>query len=251
MIKVLGTKVVVMIVLLVLVNAGAGYGLYEYLIPMREQKNSELAGLKAEVEARRLEVARLKEEFVLLQRQLRDFKELEAQGFFNNQNRVKAQESFNELRQLAGLLKTKYEISSGLLNEDPNATAANHVVLRSPVKLEIDSMDDVDVYTFVKALLEKFPGSVDITGFKLDRDENVTAPLLRQIGSGTPVKLVTSQVEFDWRTMAGKDRLDEFDTSTTVGSQADEPVQAGQAAPGAVAPQAQPAPQPVQPTVVQ
>lgn len=221
MLKVLGTKVVVTIILLALANGGAGYALYEYVIPMRVQKDGELSALKAEIEARRQEVAKLKEEFVLLQHQLREYKRLEAQGFFNNQYRIKAQESLNEMRQLSGLLKTKYDISSGQLVEDAKAAEANHVVIKSPVKLEIDSLDDVDVYTFVKGVQEKFPGSVDIVGFKLDRVENVTAPRLREIGSGKPIKLVGATVEFDWRTMSNKDRLDSLDTSTSTGSQDD------------------------------
>lgn len=252
MIKILGTKVVVFILVLIALNAGLGYGVYNYLMPMRAQKEQDLSALQAETQARYQEVAKLKEEFVSLQRQLRDFKELEAQGYFSNQNRVDAQSSFNNLRLLAGLLKTKYEISSGERIDDPAAVEANHVILRSPVRLDIESLDDVDVYTFVKALEEKFPGSVDITAFKLDRDELITAPLLRKIGSGTPVKLVSAKVEFDWRTMADKNRLDEFDTSTSAGEQKDSALQAGPVTaqptpvPGAVAPQPQPVPQAVQ-----
>ena len=241
MIKILGPKVVIMILLLAIFNALAGYAVYTYLMPLRIQKEAELEALKAETAARYAEVAKLKEEFVSLQNQLREFKSLEAQGYFSNQNRVDAQSSFNTLRELAGLLNTRYSISVGERIEDPAAIAANHVVLKSAVKLQIESLDDVDVYTFVKALEEKFPGSVDITKFELHRDQNITAPLLRQIGSGQPVKLVSSEVEFDWRTMADKDRLDEFDTSTSSGEQNSKPTQTGENGQPAVAPQGVPA----------
>jgi hypothetical protein len=211
MIKILGKRVVLMLVALVLVNGGIGYGLYEYLIPMRVEKERELAGIQGEIEARRNEVAKLKEEFVLLQLQLREFKQLEVQGFFNNQNRVKAQDSFDSLRQLSGLLKTRYDIKSGELVQDPMATAANYVVVHSPVTLEMDSLDDTDVYTFIKGLQEKFPGSVDLTRIQLTRTENITAPILREIGSGKPVKMVGAKVEYSWRTMANSNKLEETD----------------------------------------
>lgn len=244
MIGALSKNVVIMLVLLALANAGAGYGLYEYLMPLRAQKDQELSSLKAEVEARRQEVAKLKEEFVLLQLQLRDFKELEALGFFNNQNRVKAQEGFDSIRDLSGLLRTRYDISSGQLIEEPRAVEANHVVLKSPVKLEVESLDDVDVYTFIKGLNEKFPGSVDLTRITLQREEDLTAPILRQIGSGSAVKLVSAEVEFDWRTMANRDRLIETDRSSSSGGQnaADyNPVPAPiDSAPQAQSPQVQP-----------
>lgn len=211
MIKILGKRVVIMLVALVLINGAIGYGLYEYLIPIRVEKETELSGIKNEIEARRLEVAKLKEEFVLLQLQLREFKQLEAQGFFNNQNRVKAQDSFESLRDLSGLLKTRYDIKSGELVQDPLATAANYVVVHSPVILEMDSLDDTDVYTFVKGLQQKFPGSVDLTRIELDRTENINPAILREIGTGKPVKMVGAKVEFSWRTMASNDRLEETD----------------------------------------
>ena len=248
MIKILGTQVVVMLLVLVLVTSAAGYAVYDYLIPLRTEKEQQLAGLKAETAARYSEVAKLKEEFTSLQNQLREFKALEAQGYFSNQNRVDAQSSFNNLSELSGLLNSRFSISKGERIDDPAVLEANHVVLKSRVKIDIDSLDDVDVYTFVKGLQEKFPGSVDVTSFKLDRNQNITAPLLRQIGAGQPVKLVTSVVEFDWKTMANKDKLDEFDTSTSDGERKSPLTQASEVlaplVPGS--PQPQPIPQAVQ-----
>lgn len=212
MIRILGTKAVLYLVLLLLLNGGAAYALYEYVIPMREAKERQLKSLKAEIDARRAEVATFKEEYVLLQSQLRIFKELEKKGFFNNQNRARAKESIAELMGLSGTLKYKLRIMKGELIEDVGATAANHVVIKSPVAIDIDSLDDVDVYTFTMALQNKFPGNVDITGMKLERKELITAALLRQIGGGGAVPLVKSTVEFDWRTMVKNDKLSEFES---------------------------------------
>lgn len=232
MFKILGAKTILTLLALILVTGGSGYGLYNYLMPLRQQKDQELASLKSAIEERRREVARLKEEYVMLEQQLRVFKELEVQGFFNNQNRVNAQESIENLRVVSNLIKTRFDISSGEMVADPVAAESNHVVLKSPVKIEVDSLDDVDVYTFIKGLQEKFPGSVDIVSVKLDRKTNISAPILRQIGSGSPVQMVTASVGFDWRTMAPKDRLDEFDTTTSVGSQGREAEKPAETAPG-------------------
>jgi hypothetical protein len=207
MLEILGRKVAGFLLFLVLLTAGVGYVLYEEVIPYRERADRELTSLNGEIEARRLEVARLKEEYVLLQSQIRDFQELKARGFFNDQNRVMAQESFESLRTTAGLLKAKYSIKSGEKIEDPQSVAAGQVVLKSPVVIDIDSLDDVDAYNFIKLLEERFPGSVDITRVSLDRVESVNVAMLRKIGSGDPVVLVRSKVEFDWRTMAPKDMM--------------------------------------------
>lgn len=257
MLKILGPKVLITLLLMGVFTAGTGYGLYNYLIPMREEKDQELSALKSAIDARRREVAQLKEEYILLKEQLEAFTQLGLQGFFNNQNRVEAQESFNKLGQLSGLLNTRYTISSGVLVNDPKAAEANYVVLKSPVTLDISSLDDVDVYTFVKALQERFPGNVDIVGVTLTRKMNVTAPLLREIGSGDPVKMVEARVSFDWRTMAPKDNLDEFDTSTSEGNQGKETVDGTNAGEGGApvivdptAPAPVQAPVPAQPSPV-
>lgn len=215
MIKALKRGVIIMIIALVAAAGGGGYGLYEYLMPMREQKEAEVQAVQAEIEAKRAEVAKLKEEFILLQIQLRKFKELEANGFFNNQNRVKAQEAFKRLGELSGLLKTRYSIEPGILVDVKQAADANNVVLQSRVTLDLESLDDVDVFTFIKGLQEKFPGSVDMTSIDLMRTKEFSVDLLREIGGGDPVSVVSTKLVFDWRTMANKDHLDEADTSSS------------------------------------
>lgn len=207
MLKILGHKVAGFLAFLVLLVAGVGYSLVTFVVPMREQAERELSALNGEIETRRSEVARLKEEYVLLQFQVREFKELEVSGFFNDQNRVAAQDSFESLRNMSGLLKAKYSIKSGEKVEDPRAVEAGQIVLKSPVALDVDSLDDVDVYSFVKLIQERFPGSVDITKFSVARTENLNVATLRQIGSGVPMVLVRGKVEFDWRTMSPKDEI--------------------------------------------
>lgn len=211
--KVLKRSVIITLLLLTLLSAGGAYLLYDYLIPLKETKEAEVSKVQAEIEAKRAEVAKLKEEFILLQIQLRKFKELEAKGFFNNQNRVKAKESFAELGVLAGVLNTRYQIDSGILTDVRQASEANSVIVKSPVTLNIDSLDDVDVMTFIKGLQEKFPGSVDFTAVELERTEDLDADVLKKIGRGDPIIMVRAKITFDWRTMANRDRLMETDTS--------------------------------------
>lgn len=207
MLKTLGSKSIFFLTFLILLNVGSGAFLHYYLEPEAQNSKLRLEQMKAEVETRRQEVAGMKEEFILLQNQLRDFKELEARGFFNDQNRVAAQESFEHLRTLSGLLKAKYNIKPGQMIENPLAASTKHVVLKSAVEVEMESLDDVDVYSFVKFIQEKFPGSVDVLSIKLDRTELFNVAMLRQIGGGVPTPLVKARVAFDWRTMAPKDNV--------------------------------------------
>lgn len=205
MVRGLSNKVVIFILVLLMLAGGGGYSVYEYLIPVREQSERELSVLKAQIQAKYEEVAKMKEEFVLLQSQLRDFKDLEARGFFNNQNRSEAEENFSKLSARVGILKAGLSYKPGEIVNNKQADDAKQMVIKSHGKVDIESLDDVDVYTLLKFLQERYPGSIDITKLELERQQVLNAALLRKIGGGDPVPLIKGTFEFDWRTMTSKD----------------------------------------------
>jgi len=205
MVRGLSNKVVIFILVLLALAGGGGYCVYEYLIPAREQSERELASLKAQIQAKYEEVAKMKEEFVLLQSQLRDFKDLEARGFFNNQNRSEAEENFAKLSARVGILKAGLSYKPGEIVSNKQADDAKQMVIKSHGKVDIESLDDVDVYTLLKFMQERYPGSIDITKLELERQQVLNAALLRKIGGGDPVPLIKGSFEFDWRTMTSKD----------------------------------------------
>lgn len=205
MVKGLSSKIVFFILFLLALGGGGGYAVYEYLIPERERSERELADMKAAVQAKYDEVAKMKEEFVLLQSQLRDFKDLEARGFFDNQDRAEAIENFSKLSGRVGILKAKLAYESGEVVPNQQADDAKQMVVKSHGKVDLESLDDVDAYTLVKFMQEKYPGSVDVTAFKLERTETLDAAMLRKIGGGDPTPLVKGSFEFDWRTMMPRD----------------------------------------------
>jgi len=76
--------------------------------------------------------------------------------------------------------------------------------LKSPVTVEAKSIDDVDIYSFIKFIEEKFPGRTDISSLSLHRIEIFDTAILRKIGGGSPTPLVDATFAFDWFTMAPK-----------------------------------------------
>lgn len=204
MLQILGRNRIALLVVLVFFNTAMGLGLYHLLIPEKTKAEGLLSTARGQLEARRMEIQRLKEEYALLQSQIRYFKELEARGFFNDQNRVAARESFEKLREISGVLKAKYNIRAGELFEDERANEAGYVILQSPIEVELDSTDDVDVYSFIKLIQEYFPGKVDIASMTIEKAEDVSSELLGKMSSGEPIAVVKSKINFQWRTMAAK-----------------------------------------------
>jgi Tfp pilus assembly protein PilO len=205
MLKVLGNNRLLFIFLVGFLVGGLSYFYYEWLLPAHEKSTQDLQTSKSAVEQKYSEVVRLKEEYVLLQSQLRAYKELEVKGFFNDQDRTAAVDKLDKLSKASGLLKASLRFGSGQLIEDPVAKVANQVVLKSPVSINVSSIDDVDLYSFVKFIEEKFPGRIDITSLSLSRIEIFDTAILRKIGGGQPTPLVESKLSFDWLTMAPKD----------------------------------------------
>lgn len=70
--------------------------------------------------------------------------------------------------------------------------------ISSLVKLKFAAMTDVQIYRFIEAVLDDFPGYVKITAFTLERTGEVTAEVLRATGRGTVPKLVKGTMEFYW-----------------------------------------------------
>ncbi|OIN87410.1 MAG: hypothetical protein AUJ12_01345 [Alphaproteobacteria bacterium CG1_02_46_17] len=205
MVKGLSNKIVFFILFLLFVGGAGGYLVYEYLMPAREGAERELSATKAAIDAKYQEVAKMKEEFILLQSQLRDFKNLEARGFFGDQDRAQATENFSKLVDRTGLLQANLKYEAGKVVVNKMAEDAKQIVIKSRGQINIESLDDVDVYTLLKYMQERYPGSVDVTKVTLERTETLNADMLRQIGGGTPVPLVKGVIEFDWRTMTSRD----------------------------------------------
>lgn len=202
---ILGPKRVLVVLLLVILNGVMGMATYGYLVPERTKTEQLVKQTKTQTTARRNEVMNLKDEYIRLQGDIKQYKELEARGFFGDQNRVLAQDMFDRMQNIAGLLKARYAISPGTMIDDPIAKEANYSIISSPIVVSIEALDDMDVYSFLKLLQMRFPGSIEITKFDLKRNIELSQPILRQIGTGTPIVLVNSTLSFNWRTMTPMD----------------------------------------------
>ncbi len=215
MLEILGRNRLIVLVGLVLLCGGSAYALYEYLIPQKTEAETVLNSAKSALQQKRVEIQKLKEEYALLQTQLRDFKDIEARGFFNDQGRVEAQENFEKIRAVSGVIIAKYSIAAGQLIEDPRASEAGYVILTSPIKVELDSLEDTDVYSFIKLVQERYPGKIDVVKLDMSRPEKLTSNTLRAINRGSPVNLIRTTLDLNWRTMAARSSVSPESTAAS------------------------------------
>lgn len=180
--------------------------LYLYLMPSVDVRTSDLNGLRGEISSRNAEVAGLKQEIEAFEGQKVAFGDLKDRGFFSTQDRVMAREKIDEIRNLSKLLSIHYKIEPATYASDDLIAKAKHVIVTSPLSVQLDAIEDKDIYRFLYLMDTVFPGHVSLEEVSLEKKMDATQPILRQIGTGVPVVLVSGDAKFVWRTVVPEDQ---------------------------------------------
>lgn len=205
MIALLGFKRVAILAALVGLNLLIGSAAYLYLIPEFKRKETENRGLQGQISTLRSDIDRMQVEYEQLQSQQEFFTELKTNGFFDRQGRRAAQTALENIQQEAGVNSAVTSIEALSVIEDPEAAKADHKILSSPMNINIDAVDAVDVFRYVGFLVQKFPGHVEIAHFRMERKADINGTVLRAIASGENPKLVEAEIKTIWRTMVPAD----------------------------------------------
>ena len=201
MIGVLGTKRLIATTVLLAVNAILAGVIYGYVAPENERLEREVRGLRSQVSSKRADADRLRLEHQQIQDQKNYFEDLGAAGFFSDQNRVLARNKIEAVQRYTGVLSARYNISAAMVEKTDLANGTGHALVSSPIMLNLDAMDDVDIFNFIYWLENAFPGQVSINNISIDRPLDINDVTLRKIGSGVETVLVRGKVGFNWYTM--------------------------------------------------
>ena len=201
MIAVLGFKRVVMLAVLIGVNIVLAMSIYMYMKPETQKKERELRGLRGQVSTVRSDIDRMQVEFEQLEDQKAEFERLAADGFFKNQGRRQAELILSEIQKTSGVSKAIASIQAGEIEDNEEAKKAAHKILRSPIEIRLQAIDDINIYHYLFLVENYFPGHITIEELNLERSADVTGTVLRAIASGTNPPLVNADVEMVWRTM--------------------------------------------------
>lgn len=215
MIGLIGTKRLVVLMVLLCLNGALGAGAYLYLIPQNANLNRELSQIRAEISSKRTESDRFRQEFDEIQKEKGKFQNLEAQGFLSDQNRAASQKRIDVIQKYSRVLRLAYNIERSTAEEIDTARDANRVVIKSPVSFDIDAVDDMDVFSFLYLLENGFIGHTAVTSFELERVLDLNDVTMRQIGSGVDTVLVRSNIKVDWKTLMNRDDAALFGVAIT------------------------------------
>ncbi|MGE4314492.1 MAG: hypothetical protein AB7E85_09535 [Pseudobdellovibrionaceae bacterium] len=207
MIEAIGVSRAIFIGLLLFLNVVLAGGTYMYMSDATLQASRELIQVRGAAETKRQEVLSLRTEFDKLQGRIRDFKRMQINGFFDDQNRIEGSNRVDQFRAKANLLNATLNIEPGEIVENQRLVETTHVFLQSPININIEAQDDLDVYTFMKLMETQFPGKIILKSFDIKRTGNISDVVLRSIATGTPVPLVQASVVYEWVSLPSKEEL--------------------------------------------
>lgn len=201
MIKVLGMKRVLLLVILVAINVAMGAAVYAYLIPENFRKQSELDSIKSQITTKRDDIAKIQVDIKQLYAQQATYEGLRKQGFFGSQDRRAAEVVFQDIQDKAGVISAVASVLPASVEDNAEAMKAEHKVLKSPVKLEIESLTATGVYRYIYLLQQHFPGYISISDITIKRNAEINGGVLREIENGANPSLVSAEINMIWTTM--------------------------------------------------
>lgn len=201
MIDILGKKRVFFLSVFLLINAVLGLLIFFYLLPEKQVSETKLRTVSSQVSTIQQDLANIRLDFKQLEEQKGMFQILNNRGFFNSQGRQEARDVLQGLDEQTGIVFSKVSIGAGEIEEHVEASKAGHVVLKSPVSISIEAVDDVDVFNYLHLINNVFPGHVSVEEFVIKRELDVSGDVLRAIASGERPKMVDGRLQMMWRTM--------------------------------------------------
>ncbi len=210
MIKLIGTKRLMILVVLLGLSGLLAAGSYLYLIPENAKLDAELNKLKADISFKRSEADRFRQQMTEIMNEKNTFESMQKIGFMGEQSRKEAGIRLEAIQSYSRVLSAKWNIAPGAVDvaaESEAAKEANRVVFKSEIVVNLEALDDADIYNFVYLMENAFIGHVSVTALELERILDLNEVTLRQIGSGIPAVLVKAKVVFDWKTLMSRDQV--------------------------------------------
>jgi hypothetical protein len=86
--------------------------------------------------------------------------------------------------------------------------AGDYRVFVENIELKVGAPLDQNVYSFIAAVHDEFPGTMTLTGLELDRAAAITPEALNKVSRGEDSGLVKGTVKYSWRTAQKNEEAD-------------------------------------------
>ncbi len=202
MIKSIGMDKVLIILLVAAFAIGGYFYNTNILAPSIVKKERELRSTKSRLSTLTTDTNKLIAGVDLFERQKEEFIIVQKSGFFDDQNRVATRSKLDAIGRDSQLEILRYSISPAQNISNQKLKDAGYKILETSIDIEIGAISDTDIQTFLFYLNHGFPGQVIINNIDMSKEQDLTQPLLRNIGLKTDYDpLITANISMVWKTM--------------------------------------------------
>ena len=201
MIKTVGYTKAFLILALAIFSGLCAFYIYMKAQPDLKTVERNLQGANGQILQMQTDMDDLAKGFAQFEEEKLDYAKLQNLGFFNDQDRSKTKNIIEEMQRESRLLSARYSLSPARRLDEDRARDAGYDLVSTDINFTLDAIEDADIYRFVYLLNYGFPGQVKITSLSIKKNQDVTQPLLRQIGIGQAEPLITATLKASWRTM--------------------------------------------------
>jgi len=207
MIKSIGLTRFLVVAILIGFIAACLFYTYNIVTPGLQKEKRSLATVNGEMSKMTSDISELSQGLDQFKEQQKEFSEVQKFGFFHEQNRVEVTQLIESLQEESRLLSATYSISPAKVVGEKRATEAGYDLLNTDISFDIEAIEDADVYKFIYLLSYGFPGQINIKSLNISRLEEITQPLLRQIGTGQAEAIIKADIKVSWQSMVPQGRL--------------------------------------------
>lgn len=200
-IKTIGNGRISFLVMLFIVNLLCAALIYIYINPSKYAAILKNSDIKQQINTLSSDIKSMRATLSDIINQKGTFEEIQRRGFFSNQDRSEAEIIIKSMERIPGIIKTSARIGQVNIIRDEIALKAGHVILESPVEIDIESVDDISVLRYISEINKNFKGYVVLKSMNAERTEIFDAALLRDIANGKNTALVKTKLFFLWYTM--------------------------------------------------
>ena len=203
MMKLIGRKRFLTIVVLAMINLVLASIYFLWISPSSYDADIELNSLNGQISKLQGDITSIKEQIEETRSNIPYYDALEAQGFFQEQNRFNAEREIKDIQEESQIKTATFSIGSLLDVNEPKAMDAKHRLVVSKVEIKnLKSYTDKEIYRLMYLINTKFPGHTRFVALNIDRPLLITEKDFESIQDPeSDTAFVSGTAEFEWYSM--------------------------------------------------
>lgn len=148
-----------------------------------------------DIEAQISEIKYDRQKIIELEAQYKDI--LDA-GYLENQDRIIIQRNFDRMADVSKIINANYTATRGEVLPDDQAEEAGYALVKTDIRVSLESIDDIKIYDFLYLIDQFYPGITNMRSIRVEKVRELSRASLMEMTGSEPEPLAEGAVEFEW-----------------------------------------------------